>query len=379
MKKKYKLKKSAMFIISIFVILIVALILIFILAKSRSYSIEYNINSFGISENYDSEEKIFYYEITYKGLDYNFIFNHKYIKERKLISGIKTYEDEEYRCLIIESEYIEANPLCSKEDTLIDYHLVSDKLKEEIPNYAKYNIQDETSYENYKIYDTNNKVLIWSYKGFNYLNNSDINFIKIFDKDIYDIPHATKINNFIVIPNYEQEFNFNQLYIINLDNNEVTKWNLDYEISYDSYVLGTNDKSIFIIDNKNKKEYELVPHKKKMRIVATANKQGVVYNEGNLEKVSMKKLISDNYTFNMKNNYKYSIENNNLYLSYLDKKIKIKVSDNNISSIVHINKDNVYYLVKDTLYKYNIEYGEIKLITYSEWKYNNKNLIFIND
>jgi DNA-binding LytR/AlgR family response regulator len=42
-------------------------------------------------------------------------------------------------------------------------------------------------------------------------------------------------------------------------------------------------------------------------------------------------------------------------------------------------KDNVYYLIEDTLYRYNLKYGETKIIKYSEWNINYKNLIFINN
>lgn len=378
MKKKYRLKKSAILTIGIFIIIIIAL-LILAFTKTQSYSLEYNLNEFAISENFDSSKKLFYYEITYNDIDYNFIYSHKHFKEKKLIKDIKKYEKDEYICLLVDSDYISTYPLCSKDNTLIDFHLIPENLKEDIDYKIESSNELDITYNNYKIYNNDNKILIWSYKGFNYIKGEEVEFIELFSKDIYDIPHATKINNYIVIPDYEQEYNFNQVYIINLDNNEVKKWILDYEISYDSYVLGINDKSIFIIDNKSKREYELVPHKQKMRIVATSNKQGVVYNEGILEKVSMKKLVSSNYSFIEKNNYHYELENNTLYLSYLNKKTRIKVSNHKITSIVYINQDNVYYLVGDTLYKYNLKYGETKLITYSEWQFNNKNLIFIND
>ena len=130
-----------------------------------------------------------------------------------------------------------------------------------------------------------------------------MNEIKLFDKDIYDIPLATKINEYILIPDYEQEYSFNRIYIINTENNKVDKWKLKYEISFDSYLLGINDKSVFILDKKNKREYELVPHKKKMRIVATKNRQAVMYNNGEIVKESMKSLLNNPHQFTYKNNY----------------------------------------------------------------------------
>jgi len=87
MKKKYKLKKSAIIIICIILLSIIALISFIIsLFKAGSYSIEYNIDNFAISENYDIKEKIYFYEITYNSIDYNFIFESKKLKEQKLIN-----------------------------------------------------------------------------------------------------------------------------------------------------------------------------------------------------------------------------------------------------------------------------------------------------
>ena len=61
---------------------------------------------------------------------------------------------------------------------------------------------------NYDIYNGEDELYIWSYKGFNYIKDGKIKRINIFKDDIYEIPLATKINKYIVVPNYEQEHNF---------------------------------------------------------------------------------------------------------------------------------------------------------------------------
>ncbi len=379
MKKKYKLKKSAIIIICIILLSIIALISFIIsLFKAGSYSIEYNIDNFAISENYDIKEKIYFYEITYNSIDYNFIFESKKLKEQKLINNIEILEADGYSCLIIDSQEINTKPLCSNDSNQIDFYLVPDSLKEELSEYIEESPIKEETYQNYTIYNKDNSILIWSYKGFNYIKEDNIEFIKLFNKDIYDIPHATKINNYVVIPNYEQEYDFNELYIINLDNNEVENWKLDYNISYDSYILGTNDKSIYLVDTKNKIEYEIVPHRKKMRIVATSNKQGIIYNNGIEEKLSMSKLISKEYSFTYKTHYHYLLEDKKLYLSYYDSENKILISSQEVLSIVNTIDEDVFYLVNSTLYRYNLKSGETKLIKYPEWEFNNQNSIFIN-
>lgn len=379
MKKKYKLKKSAIVILVLFILLIVALILFTIsLFKTKSYSLEYNIDKYEINENYDNKENYYYFEITKDNFTYEFIHNSEYHKEKQLIKEIKEYNDGDYTCLTIVSNYITSYPLCSYKNQLIDYHLISDTLQEKLTDYYTPSKVVNLERENYTIYNNNLDLLIWSYKGFNYITNNDIKFIKIFDKDIYEIPLATKINNYMLIPDYEQEHIFNKVYLLNLDTLKVEKWQLKYDISFDSYILGTNDKSIFLIDKKNQKEYELVPHKQKMRLLASSNNKGTVYEEGNLNKVSMSKLVSKEQKFTYKQNYKYTLKNKTLYLSYLNSSNKIKVSTNNIDKIIYTKNDEVYYLIDYTLYRYSLKYGEERLISYSEWEFNSNNLIFIN-
>ena len=169
------------------------------------------------------------------------------------------------------------------------------------------------------------------------------------------------------------------MYIINLETNEVEEWNLNYDISFNSYVNGVYDKSIYITDIKNSTQYELVPHKQKMRVVGKKGKQGVVYKNGIEEKVSINDLTKKQITFTTSNPYIYTIEKDYLYLTYLDSDIKTKISNNKVDKIISINNDTIYYLKDSILYRYNQEYGEIKVIEYEEWNYNNINPIFIDN
>ena len=378
MKKKYRLKKSAITILVIFIFLI-ALTIIFSIFSTKSYSTEYSIFEYDISENYDKEKKVYYFEIIRDELIYPFIYKSEYQKDRKLIKDIKEYKEDDYICLTIHSSIVNTTPLCSYKKQLIDYHLVPETIKEKISTYLKQPFQTEIKESNYEIYNTEDNLFIWAYKGFNYINNGKIKLIKFFEEDIYEIPLATKINNLLFIPDYEQKYNFNKVYIINLDTLEVDEWKLKYEISYDSYVAGTNDISIYIIDKKNKIEYELVPERKKMRILATKSQQATIYENGIARKEPMSKLVTKEQYFNYRGYYNYIVENDTLYMTHLDNTIKTKVSEQKITSLVYTYDDNAYYLVNDTLYRYNLKYGETKLMKYSEWSINYKNLIFIKD
>ena len=378
MKKKYRLKKSAITILVIFIFLI-ALFIILSLFSSKSYSVEYNIFNYEISENYDKERKIYYFEITNKPITYSFIYEKEYLKEKKIIKDIKEYKETDYTCITIESRLINLYPLCNHKNEIIDYHLVPDSLQDKISEYIKTPSTTDKKEGHYEIYNNEEELLVWSYKGFKYIKNDKIEEINIFKDDIYEIPLATKINNYLFVPDYEQKYNFNKAYVIDLETNEVKTWKLKYEISFDSYILGTNDISIYLIDKKNKIEYELVPSKQKMRILATKYKQGTLYNKGIIQKEPMTKLVTKEYSFTYDKNYNYTLKDNKLYLSNLDSPIKTRVSNLEIQDIIYSYNDNVFFLVEDTLYRYNLKYGETKIMKYSEWSINYKNLIFIND
>ena len=109
-KRKYRLKKGAIVFFAVLGILILLgiIVLLFNVFKTKSYTLNYDIKEYSISENYDKNKELYYYEIEYKNVKYNFIYNHKYIKERQLINNVKRYEDEDYVCLTINSDYIES-------------------------------------------------------------------------------------------------------------------------------------------------------------------------------------------------------------------------------------------------------------------------------
>ena len=370
--KKLKLRKSIIFLI------VILLLFSFWLLKrnsASSYSLEYKIESYDISENYDKEKKSYYFEIKENNLKYNFIKETKYIKKKKLIKSIRKIEENDTSCLLVESN-LNIYPICRNKEEQIDYHLVNNSLKEELKDYFKEKEAEESDYKQYLLYNQEDKIIVWNYKGFIYFEEVNIEEFPVFNKDIYDIPLATRINEYILIPDYEQDYSFNKIYRINLKKKKIDSWTLKENISFDSYIVGTNNKSIFLVDNKNKIEYELAPHKKKIRIVGSEKKNGIIFKEGKEESISIIKLTREKVEFLYKNNYTFTLNNKKLYLSYMDASIKERISDKEVDKIIKVENEVVYYLVKDTLYKFNKEYGETKVIKYADWEFHHDNLIF---
>ena len=374
--KKYKLKKGPLIaLICIILIPIIIFIIIKALNKEKSYNIEYSYKEYNILEQYNKDTKEYYFEITKDKKIYSFISREEYTKKRKLISKIYDTEDEDYTCITIKSDYVKSNPLCTKGDESIDYRLTSTKLLEEFEITLEEN-KEYQELNKYKVYQRDN-IYIWNFKGlYNLEQKQDI---KIFSKDIYDTKLISHINNLILIPDYEQELTFDKIYIFNMDNNEIDEWELEYEISFDSNILGAYDKSIYIIDKNKKIEYELVPHKKKMRIVGTESKKGIIYENNEITTPSISNIINNNLHFKYQFSYNYSLINNYIYLNYYNSNNKIKISNLEVDKLIMSKEDNVYYLKEDKLYRYNIKNGQELILQYENWTYNSNNMIFINN
>lgn len=371
-RNKLRLKKEVILFFIVIIVLIFGLIVK--LLKNKSYEVEYKINDYNIIENYNKKEKLYTFVIKNKKVNYTFYSEEKYSKKHKLINDIEEINLEDEHCLIIKSDVIENNPLCYNSIEEIDFRLTSEEMQEQL-GYNNNLKNEEKEHNNLKVYNTlDYTFLFWNYKGFDVINEN-INSISISSTDQYEIPLCVKLNEYILIPDYDDKYTFKKFYIYNILKGTKDEMIIDYEISYDSYIIGTHDKSVYLVDKVNKVEYEIVPHKQKIRIVGTSYKRGTIYTEKGFESISIDKLINEEHKFVDNNKYKYKIENEYLY-QYTENS-KLKISNQKINDIISIENDTVLYLVEDNLYLYNIKYGEIKIANNFEWNFNYKNLIFV--
>lgn len=367
-------KKKLRLLLIIFLIITFLILIIF---KDNSYSKVYDIDEYKVTEEFNDKQSYYYFQIKYNSLDYELLINHKYSGE-KLITNITKYSEKEELCLVLELTIGNSTLVCSKDNKLINWNLISDNLKDKIPSelIKEYS---ENSYTEKDIAIFNNiasKIYIWNYKGFDIIENGKLKTLNIFDDDVYDTNLIAKVNNYIIIPNYNQKYNFNKIIILNTKTDEIEEWELNYEISYDSYVMGSYENSIYLVDTKNKIQYELVPHKQKARIIATKNSQGLIYKK-EWQKMTVNQMINNKETFTFNIIYNYQIASQKLYLSYINSPNTIQVTNNQVDKIVAINDNEVYYLSQNKLFYFNIYDGEKLLAQKEEWLFNNENKVFI--
>ncbi len=344
--------------------LLILILLVLMLFIPKSYEINYNKDNIDIKEIYDNENKLYTLYLTYD----NKVFPFKMLGKgkKKIIDKVNIYNENNIQCLIPEGKKLNFNPICYKDDSLVSYNLI-DKFKKDNINYQndtfnKLNI----SYLNDKHY------LIWNYKGF-YSLGSKNQEIKLFNDDIYTINIATKVNDKLLIANYENKYTIDKFYLIN-KKDKVKEIKVKNDISFDSYILGTYKDNVYLFDRKNKREYQINIKKLKIDDITKKN-TGKVLNKNNFEKISVNKLASSDYKFTNIKPFDYEIIDNKLYETIGD--YHILISEKETKYIVNIDKDSVYYLVGDTLYLYEKNNGEVKLISNFEWNFNYENMIFV--
>lgn len=378
-KKKSKIKQKRRRIALLLIILLIMFIhwLIF---RAKNYEKTYQIDEYQIKEKFNKNLKSYTFEIQKENNIWHFIIEHKYIKKKKLITEIEYIEKNDINCIIPKSENLETYPQCIQNNQLIDYHLVLDEIKDLIDE--KYNRTLESKKENYENITIknldDNTYYVWNYKGFYMIHKNEKKNIPIFSKDIYDISNVTFVKDYLVIPDYNESYYFNKFYFIQMKNGSLSTWEFKDSLYFDGYYLGSDKNSLFYVDKKTKTEWEIWPKKKRMRKIGTEKSDGKILKEDNWEKISLTKLTTDNYKFTKKEAYHYEIDDG-LYVTYMDCNTRKKISEKKIKEIVATLNNKVYYFVGDTLYYYTESTGEVEIMTFFEWNFNYKNMIFIRE
>lgn len=363
------MKKKEIKLICFIAILISGFILfLFLILKPYNYQKEYNINNYKIIETYDKKKKYYTFIIEDKETIYPYKINSKYYSKRELIKEIKVYNTDNETCILPVSKNLNFSPLCSKDKKVYSYNLSKmdngDFKYNELKNVNK-------EYKNITIHYLDNATyLLYNYRGFSLINEKENKDINLFEKDIYNLELFYEYKEYLIIPNYNKEYYFDELYIINTSNGKLEKITSKFDISFNSVFLGDYKNKIYLLDKQEEKEYVINLKKKKIE-----ETDFQIIENNKLIKKSFKE-IKNNLNFNdNKKDINYEIIDNNLFK--IINGHQIKISDKNISKIIKSNDENIYYLVKENLYMYNDNIGEVLLMSNFEWNFNYNNMIFI--
>ena len=344
------MKKLVVLISSIIIILIIVIIIINI---PKSYQYEYKIDEYNILEKYDKENKIYTFKIKTKDESYDYAFKEDYQKKKGLIKKIKLSNN----CLDVSLKKIDSFSLCQNKDGYYTKYLNDED-----------NTKKKSSYENIDIYNLNNHTyLIWNYNYFIGLNEKKKEKITLFDNDFLKLDVAMKYQDNLVIGDYNEEYLFDKFYVINAKKMKVDTVKINIPIYLNSYFLGEYQDSLYLFDMQAKQEYEIDLDE---GLVYRINPMVLV--NGKWEDSSIIKLTNKEEVFTYAENFNYVLENNKLY--YKTSVNKILVSNLDIDKLIYQDGKEAYFLVKDTLYYVHLDKGIKKLLSYSEWQFNNSNI-----
>ncbi len=341
----------------------------------HNYKIHYKLGSILVEEEYNKKLKAHYIQVQKDKHTYEFVINN--IWKRKIVQDVDYYQKDNIYCLAIVTKNSTSRPICIENKLSKDISLI--KNQDVLKHYKIKNDNSKvnTQFNNITIYNQDSSAfLLWNYKGFYYLNNNITDNLKITDHDVYNLNVIAKLNNLVILADYNEDYHFNKFIIINLENGKKSTWKIDYDISMDSYILGSYNESVFLVNRKAKIEYEIVPSHQKIRIVGTNNKSGIIYDQ-KFTKISLTKLVQKDYQFQKLNAYNYTANNGNLYLKLYNSDNKILVSKKENLKIVDYDQENIYYLCDSKLYRYNPNLGEQLLLENFEWNFNYQNMIFV--
>ncbi len=346
-----------------FIILFIVLFLLFLYFywKEYSYEVNYKVNDVDILEIYDKNQKGYQFVFTYKDEKYSIFVDDEYQNKRRVIDDIYVEENDDKTCLIPSSENVSVYGICRRDGS------------QEALNNTILNNEEKEEYLNYKIYDLNDKsFLLWNYHDFVWLYGDKRERIKLFSKDFYNLNLIGFYKNYLMVPDYDSSYTFDKIYMIDFLKGKVKEQSLRYAIYFDSYFLGSYKKNLYIYDKKQEQEYYI--SMKNNKIYKTGNK--VLVNE-EWEKVSSYKLKNGLVSFSNDEVYSYHVRDDLLYGYINNMEYETKISDMKVSKIVKKDGLGVYYISEDTLYYYHPRTGIKALISYSEWRFNKENMVYI--
>ena len=227
----------------------------FKLAESREFKNDSANNSFTMSPsrwiNTTNEPKMiksesYIFKIKKDNVEYLYSVSGKYYQNHKQIKNIKQKD----------------NIINVTNNNLQNFYIN----KENDNYYTSYYItipEDKKKYtfDNIDVYNINANFYIWNYSQFININTKTKKKIKLFDNDIYNIDLCTNFKDYLLIADYNSKYKFNKFYLINTKNNKVKEAQLDKEVYFNSYFLGTYKKYIYLYDMQTKIEYKINPLK----------------------------------------------------------------------------------------------------------------------
>lgn len=379
----------------------------------ESYNVKTDDITFNINENFTvntNEEDNYYLEITVNNSTFDFqIFDNLNLK-KKIVTDVYYY-NRDYECMLpIFDGKVLTDMVCKQGDIYYNYQILkgkSNSLDFYVSNLG--DIYNSNRYENkLEQVGNSNNVLVYNvsshfitmenYKGIYTINDKNLNKIyniALFDKDIYESKLSCYVDKYYLVADYAKQTKFNKFKLVDITNNKIKTIKYDYDISLDSYILGTDGNKVYLFDNDTKKEYEIDVDTETIIEIGNSNIGIKMMINGNFEVVDAYYVYQNQIVFtpylttNQFNNQNYNavikvgLEKSGYY--YIFEKVgnRYRVYRSNIQNGINkmylfetdskdllYTKDSVYYVDGKYLKKYNNINGNQIILENKELEFN---------
>lgn len=295
---------------------------------SNGYEVKYKIENeyvFDVKEkkvkNIKNEIDSYYFEINVNGTDFSIQTFEKLGSGQKILSDIKYYEDGQYKCVlpVAKNNELFSDIICKRENTYYSYNSIKgtdSKLDEFVSNLDVYDsnkyinseeiLKDSHNIIAYDNFPDNFYVALEQYKGLYYATDKIVFGKKVlFQKDIYQKDISAFIKKYYVVADYNEEYEFHDFYLIDIESGNQSKITSNKAISMYSYINGVVDNSVYLFDTSSKKQYEINIKTKTVIEVGNENTGIKYYNNGIWETRNAYDALNQKMYFNY-----YTVDSN---------------------------------------------------------------------
>lgn len=427
--KNYTIKlgevmKKIMILISILIVIYIALIIGYRFygpGHNYQYVLNTGQNEFQIDETFinDKTNSNYYFQIGIKDTKFYYRSFETFRNQSKVIQDIYYYESDKYQCIlpVFLNDKVISDILCHTANGYSYFYYSLKGMDKDLDAFAAslseygyhvdnwFDTTNSFDKDGIKVYTgnilSNHHIAMTDYKGILLTSHKEksIYHISLFENDVYQKKLSTIIGNKYVVANYNEKFRFHDFYIIDITTGTKTTFASQQELSFDSYVQGVYENSMYIFDRSSKKQYEVNIKDKEVREVGNETNGVKIYNGTEWQQISTVTAAKENIYFTVSPEestdsrfvkvQKYGNEEYGYYFYYkqVDNKFLVYRSDiNNLEQLTYLftttNMDNIvfyndfiYYTDEEYIKKYSDKYGIQNIIQYSELKFND-HLIF---
>ena len=373
------------------------------------HDIDYKVSGYNVHEiltqHHKEDSDNYYFEITKDDTIFTYQIDN-FRQGSKLVKKIKYFKNVNYECMIpilrVKEDYV--NVVCKKDGIYYNY---SD-IKGNDPEVDQFASEYDNTYKNKNtvlkdngslfVYDNlvdDQYLVLEDYKGIYIINPSNVyRRVILFKKELYKKPIAALVGDYYIVADYDEKYDFHKFYLVDVKTGMKDTLISNSAISFNSYVEGVIDNSLYIFDKDNQKQYKIDVKDETVTEIGNAKTGIQIYQDGefkdaNVYEASEKEILFDSYTSKVVDDktyakvdlvgsktagyyYLYDLvdgEYDVYRTSVRNPKIKTYLFRTaNINHIAYVG-NYIYYLKGDKIYAYN-NVGDHLILKYKDIMYN---------